>query len=156
MKRLSHLLLSLLFISTTTWAGSAMTFGSGIDASAKVPLATLMASPDKFVGKTVTIEGEITAVCQKRGCWMTLASDPAYPDLRVKVKDGVMEFPVSAKGQRALATGTLQKMSWNLEQTRAFYAHQAEEQGTEFDPASITEPRVMYQLSPTGVEILAQ
>ncbi|MBY6185619.1 DUF4920 domain-containing protein [Marinobacter hydrocarbonoclasticus] len=155
MRRLAQMALVLTLAAGSVHAGE-LAFGGPIDTQAEVALATLMATPDNYVGKTVTIEGEITAVCQKRGCWMTLASDPAYPDLRVKVKDGVMEFPVSAKGQRALATGTLKRMSWDLEQTRAFYAHQAEEQGQAFDPASVTEPRVMYQLEPTGVRILSE
>ncbi|MBY5991707.1 DUF4920 domain-containing protein [Ferrimonas balearica] len=123
--------------------------------TAQVPLTTLMAEPDQYLDKPVTIEGEITGVCQKKGCWMTLTSDPAYPDLRIKVRDGDMVFPVSAKGRKAVATGTLKKMEMDIEQTRRFLAHQAEEQGEAFDPASVTEPMAFYQLVPTGVQILA-
>ena len=34
----------------------------------------LMANPEPYLGKTVRVEGLITGVCEKRGCWITLAS----------------------------------------------------------------------------------
>jgi len=74
--------------------------------------------------------------------------------LRIKVKDGDMVFPVAAKGKKGLATGVLVERKMNLEQTRQYYEHIAEEQGTIFDPNSVTEALVLYQLNPTGVTIL--
>ena len=131
-----------------------LNFGEAVQPELLTPVSTLMASPDQYLDKTVTIEGIIVAVCEKRGCWMNIASDERFQTLRVKVKDGDMVFPMSSKGQKALATGKLQALNFDLEQTRRIKAHFAHEAGEEFDPASVTEPMTMYQLVPTGVSIL--
>ncbi|WP_084644066.1 DUF4920 domain-containing protein [Ferrimonas futtsuensis] len=136
--------------------GSSLDFGTPVEADNITKISTLMASPDNYLDKPVTIEGTIVAVCEKRGCWMKIASDKQFQNLRVKVKDGEMVFPVSTKGSTAIATGKLQKLEYDLERTRKMKAHWAEEKGEKFDPASVTEPMTMYQLVPTGVSILEQ
>ena len=87
---------------------------------------------------------------------MTIASDKRFQNLRIKVKDGDMVFPLSAKGSEAIATGNLTELKYSLKQTRRVLAHRAEEEGKAFDPASVIEPMTMYQLVPTGVSILGQ
>ena len=47
------------------------------------------------------IEGLVVEVCKARGCWMQLASDKEFQTMKIKVKDGVMVFPMSAKGKTA-------------------------------------------------------
>ena len=48
------------------------------------------------------------------GCWMTLAPDGAAGDkpatLRLKVDDGVIVFPVSARGRTAVAQGVIERV----------------------------------------------
>ncbi|WP_345335679.1 DUF4920 domain-containing protein [Ferrimonas pelagia] len=135
------------------WAAP-LQFGDPVDLKAEIPIAQLMAEPDQHLAAPVTVRGTIEGVCQKRGCWMALTTDERYPALRVKVRDGDMVFPVSAKGRVAVATGTLHKRELDLEGTRKHLAHQAEDAGEAFDPASVTEPMALYQLSPSGVTIL--
>ena len=36
-----------------------------------MPLATLLAHPADYVGKTVQVKGKIAEVCQEMGCWVT-------------------------------------------------------------------------------------
>ena len=52
----------------------------------------------------VSIEGVVTAVCEHMGCWMMLAPAGAAGEhpatLRLKVEDGVIVFPVSARGRQ--------------------------------------------------------
>ncbi|NKF49132.1 DUF4920 domain-containing protein [Shewanella sp. WXL01] len=128
-------------------------FGSGVNQDLLVPVSTLMADPESYLENPVTIEGTIVGVCEHRGCWMTIASDKRFESLRIKVKDGEMVFPLTARGKKALATGKLQALRYNLEQTKEIKAYYAKEAGEEFDPASVTEPMTMYQLVPTGVSI---
>ena len=80
-------------------------YGKPLTGTDTVKISALMADPDKYVGQTVRVEGIITGVCEKRGCWMTLASDREFEDLRIKVDDGVIVFPLDAKGKRAVAEG---------------------------------------------------
>ncbi|MBR9727399.1 DUF4920 domain-containing protein [Shewanella intestini] len=131
-----------------------LNFGTQVQPELLTPVSTIMASPQQYVDKPITIKGTIVKVCTKRGCWMNIASDKRFETLRIKVKDGVMVFPVSAKGREAIATGTLQALKFNLERTREIKAYYAKEEGESFDPASVTEPMTMYQLVPTGVSIL--
>lgn len=148
--------LALCLTATLPALGQSLDFGAPVDAGNITKISTLMASPDSYLDKQVTIEGTIVAVCEKRGCWMKIASDKRFQNLRVKVNDGEMVFPLSAKGSTAIATGKLQKLEFDLERTRKMKAHWAEEKGETFDPASVTEPMVIYQLAPTGVSILDQ
>ena len=84
---------------------------------------------------------------------MTLSSDKKFQTFRIKVRDGDMVFPMTAMGKTAYATGKLQAIPLSLEKSKTFLAYQAQEQQEEFDPASVTEPFTVYQLSPTGVTI---
>jgi len=97
-----------------------------------------MADPDAYIGQVVRVEGLITGVCEKRGCWISLASDEEFQELRIKVDDGVMVFPIEAKGKRAIAEGEFTEISMTMEQTLAYKKHHAEEHNKEFDPSTIT------------------
>ncbi len=145
--------LLILFLLVPASLMAELTFGTGADKSKLVAISTLLSNTAEYKDKTITVSGEITDVCKKKGCWMKFASDVEKQTLRIKVQDDVMVFPVSARGKKGYATGTLNERKLNLEQTRAYYEHLAEEQGTEFDPASVTEGMILYQLEPTGVTI---
>ena len=41
----------------------------------------------------------------------------------------------------------------SAEEAKRFYAHQAEEKGTSFDPSSVTGPVDFYQIRATGAVI---
>lgn len=68
-----------------------------------------LASLDAHDGKTVRIEGTVAAVCPMRGCWMDIAG-AGGETIRIKVKDGEVVFPQTAKGKRVVAEGVLVKI----------------------------------------------
>ncbi|MEI6858756.1 MAG: DUF4920 domain-containing protein [Shewanella sp.] len=138
----------------STVKAETINFGEGVKRELLIPVSTLMADPERYLDKNVTIKGTIVGVCEKRGCWMSIASDERFQTLKIKVKDGEMVFPLSARGKEALATGKLQALEFGLQQTREIKAYYAKEAGDEFDPASVTEAMTTYQLVPTGVSIL--
>ena len=84
---------------------------------------------------------------------MQLVSDVAEQQFKIKVRDGDMVFPVSAKGKKALATGQLVKTELDLESSREHLAAIAERNNTVFDAGLVTTPVVLLQLVPTAVEI---
>ena len=43
--------------------------GKPLTVKEPMALATLLAHPDDYVGKTVQVKGKITEVCQMAGCW---------------------------------------------------------------------------------------
>ncbi len=130
-----------------------LTFGGVVDKTQITPVADIIAQPAVYVEKPVTIEGQIQAVCQKRGCWMTLATAENAPTFRVKVRDGDMEFPVSSIGKTAYATGSVTAMKLNMAATIDYYEEQAEKRGEKFDPETVKEPLTFYQFTPVAVEI---
>ena len=48
--------------------------GLPIPAGPRVPIATVLASPDAYAGKTVIVDGEVQNVCTKAGCWMEISA----------------------------------------------------------------------------------
>lgn len=128
-------------------------FGKPVNNANLLKISTIMAAPDNYLDQPITIAGTVVGVCAKRGCWMTIASDKRFENLQIKVNDGDMVFPMTAKGSKAIATGKLNKIQLNLSRTKALLAHRAQQAGNEFDENTVTEPMAIYQLVPTGVEI---
>ena len=140
--------------TNTALARSAKTYGEPLSSGKVVAIEHVLDHPDEFLGKTVKVEGLINGVCEKRGCWMTLASKTEdFKEIRIKVEDGVMVFPMEAKGKTAVAEGKFIKIEMSMEQTIAYKKHHAEEHGEDFDPASVTEPMVYFQIEGIGAEI---
>lgn len=149
------LLVLALSAGTATLANAeALTFGTEVNASNLTAVSTILATPDQYVGKQVTIKGVVTNVCEKRGCWMTVKSDQRFQELFIKVRDGDMVFPMSARGSEAIVIGKLTAVPLSLEQSRDYLAEEAKKQGKDFDVASVTKPVNFYQLAPSGVKIL--
>ena len=80
--------------------------------------------------------------------------DKRFENLRIKVEDGDMVFPMTAKGSKAIVTGKLDKIQLSLGRTKALLAHKAQQAGESFDVNSVTEAMAIYQLVPSGVEII--
>ena len=118
-----------------------------------VTVATLLASPDKYLDKTVQVKGKITQVCQMMGCWMDLAGDDGKT-IHIKVNDGEIVFPKDSAGKTAIAEGKLTKTEVTREEATAQAKHQAEESGKKFDPATV-KGGVTYQIQGTGAVIVS-
>ncbi|EGM79669.1 hypothetical protein Rhein_0129 [Rheinheimera sp. A13L] len=140
-------------LTFAAFTASATTFGAAVDKTKLVEVADILAKPQSYLQQQVTVKGTVEAVCQKKGCWMQLSAGKNQPTFRIKVKDGDMVFPVSAKGKTAYASGKLNPIEMDLESTREYLAHKAEEQGEAFDPQTVTEAITLYQLVPVAVEI---
>lgn len=129
------------------------TYGAGVSDVASVSIDEIAKDPHAYNGKTVRVEGMVTDVCPMRGCWFSMAGKEPGNSMRFKVPDGQMVFPMSAKGQHAVAQGKVVTETLSLEQTRKLEEHLAFEMGKEFDPESITEGRTVFRLQGTGAVI---
>ncbi len=128
-------------------------YGDAMERRASVSISDILADPRRYEGKLVRVEGTVTDVCPMRGCWFEMAGDAPGEELRFKVRDGVMEFPVTTMGKYAVAEGVVSVRELSLEETRRYAAHLAAEKGEAFDPATITEGRTLVQLAGTGAVI---
>lgn len=123
------------------------TFGAGVSLTEATPIARLLDRPAAFEGKTVRVEGRVTAVCAHMGCWMAFAPADA-PDgrtLLVKVDDGVIVFPLSAKDRRAVAQGVIQRIGTNDPEAQEAAAEHTRQAGS-----GGAEVRTAWQLKATG------
>lgn len=123
-------------------------FGTGITKGDKpAALADVLKNPDAFTGKTVRIEGPITAVCQTKGCWMHLGSQ--NPPVMVKFKDYAFFMPKDSSGRTAIVEGTMAMKQETVEQTK----HYLEDAGKHDEAAKVTEGRKLYTFMASGVAI---
>lgn len=129
------------------------TYGKGITLSEPTLLSTIMEAPEKYEGKQVLLLGTIVEVCPKRGCWIDLSGDKEFEKIKVKVIDGEIVFPLSAKGSEALVEGMVEKLELTQKQAINYLAHQAEEKGTEFDSTSVTGPLTIWRIRGLGADI---
>lgn len=128
-------------------------YGEALILTKTTKVSEIQAAPDEFQGKRVRVEGLITGVCSKRGCWMEIAGDKEFTTLRFKVPDGKIVFPMSARGKYAVAEGTVKKIVLTMEQTKKYLEHQAKEQKKTFDPASVKEPLTFLMLHGLGAVV---
>lgn len=119
--------------------------GSGVSLERTTPIGDVVARPVDFLGKTIRIDGVATAVCAHMGCWMAVAAegDEGGPTVRLKVDDGVIVFPVAAKGKKVSAQGVFEALGSGGESREAAGEH------AKADPAASQQ----YQLKATGAVI---
>jgi hypothetical protein len=104
---MKKLVLALLLVASTAFAGDVVTRGAAISKEAKtIPLAQVLESPDEYTKEPVVVEGVIAAACTRQGCWMQLASsEDEHHGVRVTFKDYGFFIPLDAKGMKARAEG---------------------------------------------------
>jgi hypothetical protein len=120
-------------------------FGKGVSLTEATSIKALYETPDKFVGKTIRIDGVVTAVCEEMGCWMALGeTDKAQNTVRLKVDhDANIVFPIAAKGKNASAEGVFEKIADGDKEAKEAASEQAaQSKGTDFGKK--------YQLKATG------
>lgn len=127
--------------------------GSELTLSEVTAVSVLLETPEEFVGREILIEGKVADVCPKMGCWMDIENKDGSETFQVKVKDGEIVFPVSAKGKMARVQGVVEAIEMTQEDAVAFYQHKADEKGEEFDPATVTGPMKYYRLKGKGAVI---
>jgi hypothetical protein len=119
--------------------------GSGVSLKESTSINALVERPKDFVGKTLRVDGVATAVCTHMGCWMAVAAEgnEQGPTVRLKVDDGVIVFPVSAKGKKVSAEGVFEAVGGAAESQEAAAEH------AKADPKASQQ----YQLKATGAII---
>jgi hypothetical protein len=144
--------IAIALLSLSCVCAAEVKLGKPLTLKQPTPIATLMSDPAKFVGKTVQAKGKITAVCQMMGCWMNLVDEKGTM-VRIKVQDGVIQFPKDAAGKTAIAEGKFTKLELTKAQAVAQAKHEAGENHKKFDPASVTGPVTTYQIQGEGAVI---
>ena len=119
--------------------------GAGVSLKESTPINALLDKPQDFVGKTIRVDGVATEICQHMGCWMAVAPEGSTSGgtVRLKVDDGVIVFPASAKGRKVSAEGVFEVVGKDEESKEAAGEHAKKD----------TTAQREYQLKATGAVI---
>ena len=120
MKRTLTILMTVLIpVAVVAGTPEGASYGDGVTIDEPVPIATLISDADTYVGQKVRVDGVITGVCKKRGCWMQVTDPETGQGVRIKVEDGVIVFPYESMGHRAAAEGMFEAIKLTPEQIEA-------------------------------------
>jgi hypothetical protein len=105
----------LVLLSTTPMAGSpapppgALEVGAAITVKKPVDIEHLAAHPQRYVGRTVRLEGTVKAVCQGKGCWVEVASGKGRSFLAKSLDESVL-LPKDCVGRKVVVQGVVTKL----------------------------------------------
>ena len=104
MKNIYILTLSIFIFSSCSKDGIAGDkYGSAIAMKNQTSIQEVLSAPDENMGKEFLISGNITKVCQKKGCWMTIMEDST--EIYIRFKDYGFFMPKDGFGRKAYAQG---------------------------------------------------
>ena len=132
-------------------AGDAKKYGKPLTLKTDVKVADILANPDQYAGKQVRVAGIVTDVCEERGCWIKIGADKQ--EIMFKVEDGVISFPMAAKGGSVVAEGTVSKRVLSVEQQKAMCDKEAKALSKKADYSKVTGPKTIVRIEGLGAEI---
>ena len=116
----------------------------------------LISNKSLYINKKVKVRGIINEVCPMRGCWLEVVDENEINKLRIKVKDGDIVFPLSAKGRKVEAEGQFSILTLNKQQAKNWKKHLAAEKGIEIDTTDIILSQsdyFEYRINTNGAKI---
>ena len=102
-------------------------YGEALTLTDTTLVSAILDAPRSFVGQRVLVAGTVVQVCEEKGCWMQIAGDREHQMLKVKVEDGVIVFPLTARGHRAVVEGTMEAVAVTADAARAQARRHSEE-----------------------------
>jgi hypothetical protein len=121
--------------------GDSITTDGATDAS---QLVTMLQAKDSL---PVKVEGKVTAVCQKKGCWMKMDLGNNQT-MRITFKDYGFFVPKDASGKTAIVDGYAYNDTISVDELR----HYAEDAGSSKEEIEkIVNPEVEFSFEAKGV-----
>jgi hypothetical protein len=141
--------------ASSALAQSGKLYGKALTLKEKTPISAILKDPKAYNGKRVQVEGTIVEVCEERGCWIRISSDKEFEAIRFKVDDGVITFPMEARGKTVLAEGVVTVKTLTREQVIEQARMEAKERGTiaQFDPTKIKSGTTDVEMTGEGARV---
>jgi hypothetical protein len=106
-----------------------------------------LATSDVYTGK---VKGTVASVCEKKGCWMKLATTEG-DGIMIRFKDYKFFMPLNIVGKDVVLTGQAKKTVTSVEMLK----HYAEDGGkSKEEIEKITEPKTEIEFIATGVLVV--
>jgi len=126
-------------------------YGAGTTAVGALEVNLLeekLVTAEKYVGK---VKGTVTKVCEKKGCWMTLAQTDGE-GIMIRFKDYKFFMPMDIIGKDVVLEGTAQRTTTSVEELK----HYAEDAGkSKEEIEKITTPKTAIEFIATGVLVVS-
>ena len=116
-------------------------YGKDLTIKETTKISAIHAQPDQYNGKRVKVQGPIVQVCEMKGCWIELGSDKEFQTMKFKVDDGVIVFPMTAKGLTATVEGVVSVETQSVEQQLEHGKQMEKEMNKPFDPKTVKGPK---------------
>ncbi len=127
-------------------------FGERMTEDGAMPYSVLVNKVPESDSLLTKVVGTVEAVCQKKGCWMTIVSDQeGVPNMMVRFKDYGFFVPKDISGRQVVMEGYAFREETSVEDLR----HYAEDEGLPQEEIDkITEPEEEIKFLASGVIVL--
>lgn len=98
----------------------------------------------------IAVKGEVTDVCEKRGCWLTLKTEDGS-SFFVKMKDYAFFVPTALKGKNVVLEGNAERKVTSVDELK-HYAKDAKKSKAEID--AITAPKEEVRFLANGIKVV--
>lgn len=104
-------------------------------------------------GELCRVQGQISTVCQNRGCWFTIDSDATEYTIRVRMQDYAFFVPKNTGGGEVELEGRLTRRLVPVEEVQHYAEDAARNAGEDATIPEITEPEVTWEFMATVIRI---
>jgi hypothetical protein len=153
LNRVVAIFVALVLCGTFVAAAGPTKYGKALTLKENTKVSDILAKPDGFNGKRVRVQGPVIDVCSMQGCWIAIGGDKDFQSIRFKVDDGVIVFPMTAKGMNAIVEGVVTATLMSAEEQIKMGEEMAKESKTTFDPKTVKGPKTVVQIKGEGAEI---
>ncbi|KRD10798.1 hypothetical protein ASE21_03490 [Flavobacterium sp. Root901] len=98
----------------------------------------------------IVVKGEVTNVCEKRGCWVTIKTESGS-SFFVKMKDYAFFVPTALKGKNVVLEGNAERKITSVDELK-HYAKDAKKTKAEID--AITSPKEEIRFLADGIKVV--
>lgn len=123
--------------------------GEPLSNTKRISLDKAIADPNKYVGKTVRLEGIIVRSCKSEGCWLELAPNKDSKSVRVAMKGHSFFIPLDSAGANARMEGQFKVKTIKAEEVKEM----TEKDGAKFDKINTDGTVTEVSFEATGVEL---
>ena len=136
----------------TTEETAPETFGAAFEAADIVAYENLALQMTEADSMAVTVQGKVSDVCQKKGCWMNITQESGE-EMMVRFKDYGFFMPLDIAGREVIMNGKAFYQTTSVDDLR----HYAEDAGkSEEEIAAITAPKRELAFLADGVILLEE
>ena len=126
-------------------------FGETIDQKETITYDEMLTKFNQSDSISAKVVGQVSGVCQAKGCWMTIASENGGEEMMVKFKDYGFFVPKDIAGRKVVMQGHAFREVTSVDELR----HYAEDEGkSKEEIEAITEPKEEVKFLASGVLLL--